>query len=64
MFQMRFFYRFSDSISNRITIGAGMNLSKNLKLNLGIMNMTQMNTKKEWDNTPTLVISLLSDLTK
>lgn len=58
------FLSFSETISNRLTLGAGMSLSKNLKLNLGIMNITQMNTKKEWDNTPTLVINLLSDLTK
>lgn len=58
------FLSFSDNFSNRFTIGASINLSKNLKLNLGCMNISQINTKKEWDNTPTLIINLLSDLTK
>jgi hypothetical protein len=54
----------SENFSNRITVGFGIPITKQLKVNLGFMNISQLNNKNDFQNLPLLSINILSDLTK
>lgn len=54
----------SENFSNRITLGFGIPITKQLKVNLGIMTISQLSNKNDLQHLPLLSINILSDLTK
>ena len=50
--------------SNRFTLGVSYPVTKEVKFNIGYMHMSSMQNDNTWNNSPTLVLSFLSDLTK